>query len=513
MARVLQSLPDSSSAPQTSTVGRVLSTNTTDERNQRINQGLPVGQDAIPENKQLGTPAVPARAEPTRLGTIIRDATKFFARGAISAKDTVQDIASTGTSAANAGFNAGSGNKGEDVLPNVPMATPEKPVKSKYFGDLYPWGYGKDINPEKTPVRSALDSISQGAQAGTFFAGGAETGEIKNIAEQTGKQFIKSATKEGAVLGGAQGAATGIEEASTAKTPTEGVGDVVKDVAIGIPTGAITGAVGSKIIGAIKPKVAQEVLDSAIKDVSPTLSKTEKEAAAVSGRGEKTGIFGKVEVKPDQKIKDAADAVKDIISNKKTYTEKINAVRDSISKEAESLKAKIKSVDHPYTFKELSSKISNLKSPISIKGTAFEKQTQALKKAVLDIAKEKGGNISGLLDTRKEFDALVQKEYPNLFDKENAPMRNAVTAMRNEINNFIEKQLPGDVSYKNSLKLQSNMYNAIDGMGDKAGKEIGTNKFLRVIKNNPKASTAIGTAASVIGGEKIYERVKKFTGN
>lgn len=269
------------------------------------------------------------------------------------------------------------------------------------------------------------------------------------------------------------------------------------------------GLLSSEALGTAKNQLVKDVTDitalvkeqakkisdkKVIKAVSPKLTPKESAKAISQGRATEGGILSKSKIKPDSRTLEVANSVKGIVKGK-NLIEDVNSVKNSLSKEAETLKTQIKSVDHPYTYKELASRMNKVETPISIKGTAFEKQISAVKNAALRIAKEKGGNISSLLDARKEFDALVDKEYPNLYDRENAPMRNAITAIRNTMNDFIEENLPKGTSFKDSLKKQNLFYEAIDNMSEKAASDIGKSKItkgIEFIKENPVTSAIAG---------------------
>lgn len=263
------------------------------------------------------------------------------------------------------------------------------------------------------------------------------------------------------------------------------------------PVKAISDYVDKKIGSTTQKSAMKKALDV----VTPDLTKGEKEAALAKGKGKAGGFFSKTTIAPDKKLLDTADAVNGIVKKGATGAENISNVRKALSDEAESLKTQIKSVDHPYSFKELNAKMNAVESPISIKGTAFERQIDAVKGAAMDIAKKNGGTISNLLDSRKEFDALVDKEYPNLYDKENAPMRNAITGIRNMMNDFIESNLPDNVSFKDSLNKQSLYYNAIDNIAGKTTGEIGTSKFGNFIKSAAKNPLVRYGGSAIVGGE------------
>ncbi len=405
------------------------------------------------------------------------------------------------------------------VAMGKPEAEATKPTYSKYLGNIYPVGYGKGIDPTSTPVRSVLDSASEGVDVGLNAATFGTGGIAKDAAETAGKQILKGVTKqgiktlakEGAAYGGASGLSTGLEKASTDKTAGKGALDVVKNVAEGTVGGAIAGPIISKVGSTILGRKTQETLEKDALDlISPKLTPTEKETAVAAGRGKTSGIFNKIKVEADKKTQDAAKVVSGIVKKGKTFTENINNVREALSQKAEDLKNKIAKSDVSYAFKDLNARLRNVEKPISIKSdTTLSKQFDLVRDAFMKIAKEGKGTISSLLDARKNFDALIEKEFPNLFDKENAPMRNAVTSMRNEINSFIEENAP-NAGYKKSLREQSLMYHAIDNLATKAKSEVETNAISRFAQRNPRASTAIGTAAAVVGGEKLVNGAKNL---
>lgn len=267
--------------------------------------------------------------------------------------------------------------------------------------------------------------------------------------------------------------------------------------------------VGKEILGKLSSMSDKKSFSDALDVVKPKLSAKETSDALAQGRGKGGGMFTKTKIAPDTRTLQVADSAKGIVKKGAPASKNIANLRNAISTEAESLKSKIASVDHPYSFKELNSRLSGIDTPISVKGTAFEKQIGSVKKAVMAIAKKNGGKISSLLDSRKDFDSLISKEYPTLYDSASAPMKNAVTSIRNTINDFIEENLPEDASFKESLSKQSRYYDAIDSIADKSVDETrttGIGRIGRAIRKHPIGSLLFGTGA-VEGARKV------FTGN
>lgn len=249
-------------------------------------------------------------------------------------------------------------------------------------------------------------------------------------------------------------------------------------------------------------KASQEALDI----VNPKLTAKETEQALAEGRGKGGGFFSKTKITPDKRTIEVAESVKGLVRKGASGAENISSVKNALSEEASKLKTQIEAVDHPYSFKELNSKLNSVEKPLTVKSDAtLSRQFDLTKDAMMKIAEKNGGKISSLLDTRKEFDALIEKEFPNLYEKENAPMRNAVTSMRNAVNDFIEENLPKNVSFKNSLRKQSLYYDAIDNIAGKSVGETtstGAERLGKAIKKHP-VGAAITGATAVEAGRKI----------
>lgn len=360
------------------------------------------------------------------------------------------------------------------------------------------------------PTAGAIAGGIGGAAAGSLagpagaYAGGIAGAGLGGAAGEAGKEAI-----QGQGLNAGSIAAAGGENAALDAIGgpiLSGAGKLlgkVSETAGGVLKGA------AKLFGAGFPPTEKQTAKAVLDAVTPKMTAKETGEAIASRGGTKTGILGKIQAKPDPKMKEVADAVQNYVPKfnpKSSLTENVNATRDAVYGMADNLKQQViqSGKDVIYPFKELASKIDDAEEPISLKGTPFEKQIAPIKKAALQIAQKNGGNISSLFDTRKEFDALVNKTYPNLWDKENAPMRNAVTAVRNSINDFIAEKLP-DVGFKDSLHTQSKLFTAIDNMSEKAAKEVGTNVIDRTtgaIKKHPVLS-ALGAGALIDEAKKI----------
>jgi len=279
------------------------------------------------------------------------------------------------------------------------------------------------------------------------------------------------------------------------------------------------GKFGAKTVGKfLTDKTVSAVEKSASKEalgvVTPTLTKKETEAALASGRGQGGGFFSKTKIAPDKRLLEVADATKGIVRKGASGAENIKSVRKALSTEADSLSTNVEKIKQPVSVKGATSWLKDVPKPIEIEADATQSRKFDITKNALTkiLQKNLGENptVSSLLKSRKEFDALVDKEFPTLYEKENAAFRPAVKAMRDGINDAIEANLPDGFGYKESLKKQSLFYDAIDNIAGKSSQEVGTSKIGRVIdtvKKHPVASAAIG-----YGAYKAEQEVKNLTG-
>lgn len=275
------------------------------------------------------------------------------------------------------------------------------------------------------------------------------------------------------------------------------------------------GELGQKIGAARAAGAAQKEGQAVIDLVSPKLTAKQTSQALLDRGATKQGVLRSIKLNNDPEAVKIADAVKKNVpefNTGKSIVENINATQAATDRLANQLKSKViaSGKDVIYPFKELASRMKAIEKPISIKAdSTLNRQFDLAQQAALRIAQQEGGKISNLFDARKAFDVLVKKEFPNLYDKENAPMRAAISSMRHVMNDFIEEKLPADVGFKGSLKTQSQLLDAIENMSDRAAsgasKEVGTNAIERAtsaIKNHP--------VLSGMGGIAAYETAKKI---
>ena len=337
------------------------------------------------------------------------------------------------------------------------------------------------------------------------------------------KGSVKAAVKEGAATGAGYGGAGALSQSLEKKqTPVDTAINTAEGTAIGGGLGAILGGASAKVKDLISPteesiaNKAKALEKKTMDFVQPTLTKGKAADAIAAGQGtiKKGTIFDKVGLKFPN-LEKAVKKVGDLIDTAKTKTENIINLRSSIGSEAEKLVSDIAAHDHPVTFKELSSKLNDVELPISFKNDKTQAKTlKDITTAFMKIVKEKGGKVSSVLSARKDFDNLVEENFPKLYE-EGKPTTAyyAITKVRNAVNDFIGKELPEGFGYQDSLDKQTAMYNVIDAMKADAGAEVDniTNQGIRAVKafakKHPITTKVVGSAAGTLLGAEAAKKL------
>ncbi len=397
---------------------------------------------------------------------------------------------------------------GSNITGSTPESAPEQGLGEQLGGRLSnaATALNKGVTGEINPLSSILQTVGQGAGAvGDVVNKGLELiPGIKQVEDFIGKG-VGSAANTGvgkSILNTWQDFAQKHPEAAD---DIGAVGNILTTIPIFKGFGLAKEAIGT----GFEKALGKDALGSLVSDVAPKET-GQALAKGIAKRGTtKSLIRGIISPATDESSQQLAKLVADNvpgITKAKDLATKINLTQDATDLMAEDLKKRVieSGSDKLYSFKELSSKISNAEEPISLRGTPFEKQIAPIKKAAIAIAKKNGGKISSLFDATKEFDALVKKTYPNIWDKESSPIRAAVKSVRDTINTYIDDNLP-DVGFKESRATQHKLIKAIENMSSKVAsgseKEIGTTRFQRFGKRHPVVSGLIKkTAGAALTG-------------
>lgn len=236
----------------------------------------------------------------------------------------------------------------------------------------------------------------------------------------------------------------------------------------------------------------------------PSLSKKETASALQKGNaGKSVGVLRTPTIKPTARDVKVAGTVADIVDPSKLVTENIDLVKNAQANEAKALASSIKEANIPLDVQELATHLEGIQKPIMLQSDAtLSNAYDAAKKEMVKITESLGNgeplDLSHLLQARKDFDAFVSTQFPDLYTSERlSPMRKALRDMRNSTNDFIAKKVdeslsgPSAKEFRDSLEKQSLMYEALENMSEKAAKgEIGKNAAQRFIKAHPGLKTA-----------------------
>lgn len=378
---------------------------------------------------------------------------------------------------------------------------------------------GSELSGRLSDAGTALSKASQGEInpiSGILQAGGAAAGAVGDVVNK-GAELIPGVKQVEGLIGKGVGklAQTGLGQSvlggwnSFAQAHPEAADDIgaIGNIATAIPIfkgfSIAKEAIGSSIAKAI----GKDALSGVISDVS------EKETASTLAKGiaqrgtTKSLLTGTISPVADSGTKDLAQTVVDNVpgfTKAKDLSSKINLTQDTVSAMADDLKKQVinSGKDKIYSFKELKSSLDDIPKPLGIVKDQ-EAILERVKNAALEIARKNGGKISSLFDARKEFDSVIKQQLPNLYSSDTlTPIRLAVRDIRRGMNNFIAKNLP-DVSFKDSLQLQSKLLEAVENMSGKVAsgsdKEIGTSRIGRFAKRHPVVSGLIKKGAKYAG--------------
>ena len=275
-------------------------------------------------------------------------------------------------------------------------------------------------------------------------------------------------------------------------------------------------AAGS-VVSSIGESQAKKEVAKIAEVVGPKLTPTSAAKALVKQGTKKVGLLRRTVLNPSSKTQSIVSAVKKFVPDfnpKGLLSDNIEKTRRAVSKSVSELAIRVekegKNIAIP--IREVESKIKNaLQVPeirIAMKGSQYERAVTDLSNEAVSIMKKNGGNAAGILRSTKEFDSLVEKVFPNLYDKDFSAVRSAVKVIRDAMNETVDKALPEAV-YSSTRNMQSKLITAIENMSEKAvsgsEKELGTtplSRFGEAIRKHP----VLSGAATIVG----YEEAKKI---
>lgn len=269
-----------------------------------------------------------------------------------------------------------------------------------------------------------------------------------------------------------------------------------------------TGEALAKIGGAVERsgvKSAERTRSDFINDLI-----LEKETAGVRedrvGRTKEVGLNRRkvVELTPqEQEIASTVAAIPKVKPSN-SLQGNANAIQEANRSEAEALISKLRENDVEIGGDTIAQGLTQIKDNLSknpyLSGVDASKAAESVVNQAMEIIQKNPRTASGLLQSRKDLDAWVKSQKPNIFDAADSPVSTAVREVRQGINDMVDAAVP-DAEVKVSLRKQSNLYRAHENIATKAKDEAKT-RAGRVAQNIGKAVTlkgAVGAGAGLAG--------------
>lgn len=242
---------------------------------------------------------------------------------------------------------------------------------------------------------------------------------------------------------------------------------------------------------------ANNAKNSFVKDlVSPKI--TPAVASDQFSRSTEQGLFRNAVVAPTPQEKEIIDTVSQLpVSKNKSLLANYNIISDANQDEATNLISTLKQKDVAIPDDTIVNGLSDIRKNLSASPYITGDGEKAADK-VINIALNQLTNnpqtASGLLQARKDFDAeIIRLKGVKTFDPNlDSPVTTAVQQVRQGINNMIDQAVP-DAGVKASLRMQSNLYRAMDNLEQKGGSE-GKNLFTRFAQ---KAASTIPVKGAI----------------
>lgn len=363
------------------------------------------------------------------------------------------------------------------------------------------------LNQEDLTGKEVIGDV---LQLGTTIAGaGVLPGATKAVTGAT--TLAKGAAqgaKTGAIAGGAFGASAGVsgglqEDATAGEIIEKGVRGAAGGVITGAALGGIVGGVAGKARGT---KLAQETKESdfALDLVSPKATEKVKMQALQEGRVTEQTLLRGGKALPSKRDIELADAVKGVVSSKKSPTQNINAIDSTLDEINTGLKAYVKKNKVPFNTKQLSTQLNKGRDELKLVFASDANAKKTYDAVVKEFMKHvKNKDTAGLFEARQRFDKIpaIKKLLDSQGLGENT-RKEIVLTVRDMANKYAAKLLPKGNKFRDTLLRESKMIEALENIAEKNTGLIGVNKLQMLTKKYPIIATAIGTAGATLLGLK-----------
>lgn len=402
----------------------------------------------------------------------------------------------------------------------VPMAaaTTTKPVDPNA-----PQGYIKDIGDSLaesgTKLAGAVGDTFSGKinpVSGFIRGAGALAGSVGDVTSDV----LRNTPVVGKVVQGVEdvvgAAAGGVLESETgqaaikkyqewAKAHPELAGNVspLIDIATAIPILRGLKIAKNKVVDT-KNNILYGKPDETLELVSEPLT-PKQTARAVTERGTvRKGLMGQPELAPssrDVQLKQVLIENVPGLKPGKGLLYNVNETQKVVTKLKDDLKKTVQEMgaDRIYSYRELGSSLQRIEMPdIVAADETLARLHQLLITRTLKLAKDKGGKVSNLLDVRQDFDRMIKKQYGDIYLSERySPLRQVMTEIRRELNDFTARALPEEANLKASLEKQHLLLEAMENMAEKAtkgpGKELGVTMSQQFGQRHPMIKGLVKT--------------------
>ena len=345
--------------------------------------------------------------------------------------------------------------------------------------------------------------LGSALQLATTVAGGKVAGAVSKTVG-TGTGILAGAGKgalSGAISGGALGASYGTAQGMKENKDLSGI---VNEALSGGVGGAVGGGILGAVAGGVSGKIAQNKLDkkSFITDlVSPKATEDIKQQAIKEGRVSEAGLLKSAKILPSKRDEQLAEAVKDVVSDKNTVLENVNAINNKISEINTGVKDYVKQNKVPFNTNQLKSKLNSGKDELKLifaSDANAEKTYNAVVKEFMKHVESK--DTAGLLKARQEVDRIpaIKKLLDSQGIGENVK-KEVVLTVRGQANKYIAELLPKGNTFRNDLLQESRMIEAMGNIAEKNTGMIGQNKLQTLTKKYPILKAVAGGLAASAG--------------
>ena len=326
----------------------------------------------------------------------------------------------------------------------------------------------------------ATDIASVGALPGVgkaLFKTGAKT-----VAGGVARGAVKGAIP-GAIFGGAQGGTRAAQEDKSTK-------EILKDTATGAGVGAAIGGVLGGVSGGVagaKNKAKLKEIDFREQLVMQKPTDKVRQAAIKEGRITDSKIFKKSGITPSKRDKDLAEAVKGLVSRKKTLKGNVDSIKGEVARINKGVGEYITRNKVPFNTKQLKTKLVKAKADnrlIFASDTTAERTYDAVVEEFMEQVGKK--DTKGLFQARQSFDRIpaIKKLLQTEGLGENT-RRQIVLDVRRAANEYISDQLPKGNQYKPDLLKETRILESLGNIAAKSSKDLGKSKIQLILQEYP----------------------------